>query len=611
MSDLQKTNKTDERKKVPFTSLSSPLDVAVQAHRKLQHSQTDLHQKIAKSKSAKKSSDNKAKKTSKKTRSVEQISFSNKLKKLQRDIKSKRLSKTKSKAKSSANKSQPKKKHKKSAPVNYGLLASVIVFILMLGAVYILWPYSQKSTTGDQTFFADIDLSNLSRSAFDKKLNAKIPELLGAQYIEIEIEGQKHPKSIYDLGVTLNLDNIFQQALEKDEERAKEHRTFFWQSKPSEPLPAINLSYSYQMDNDRLDDVVQALAKEYNSKYADAKVTGFDTTNRKFIISPDKSEVLIDNDQLKNDLPTLVANNTVVSGLFKIPVKEHREPKVKAADLEEKLGFVSEAITYLPYRSEGRDKNIRRACEVFQGYIIEPGATLSYNDVIGPQTIENGYAEAYAVEDGIPYLELGGGLCQTSTVLYQAALKADLDIVERHNHGEMISYANYGQDAMVADWADLRIANNTEYPYAIYTHYDDEEGSALFAIYGLAVKDGATIELVSEKVRDVYADDKVEYRINKDLNPGEIKQIRKRKDGSVWSTYKAYYKDGEEVGREYLADSYYDPYTAVFECHTKPTATTTTTDPNSTTTTTTTTTTVVEPEPDVVQPDSDDVQSEP
>lgn len=81
-----------------------------------------------------------------------------------------------------------------------------------------------------------------------------------------------------------------------------------------------------------------------------------------------------------------------------------------------------------------RAENLRLAAEAINGYVIEPGATFSFNEVVGDTTAERGYKEAPVLYSSGLGSSDGGGICQVSTALYIAAVKADLEIVERHPH---------------------------------------------------------------------------------------------------------------------------------------------------------------------------------
>lgn len=134
-----------------------------------------------------------------------------------------------------------------------------------------------------------------------------------------------------------------------------------------------------------------------------------------------------------------------------------------------------------------RAENLRLAAEAINGYVIEPGATFSFNEVVGDTTAERGYKEAPVLYSSGLGSSDGGGICQVSTALYIAAVKADLEIVERHPHSVPSDYAPIGLDATIVYGSrDLRIKNNTDFPITIYAKMDyqtlqDEIKSAMKA----------------------------------------------------------------------------------------------------------------------------------
>lgn len=109
-----------------------------------------------------------------------------------------------------------------------------------------------------------------------------------------------------------------------------------------------------------------------------------------------------------------------------------------------------------------RAENLRLAAEAINGYVIEPGATFSFNEVVGDTTAERGYKEAPVLYSSGLGSSDGGGICQVSTALYIAAVKADLEIVERHPHSVPSDYAPIGLDATIVYGSrDLRIKSIT------------------------------------------------------------------------------------------------------------------------------------------------------
>ena len=115
-----------------------------------------------------------------------------------------------------------------------------------------------------------------------------------------------------------------------------------------------------------------------------------------------------------------------------------------------------------------RNTNLKLAAKALNGKLIRPGETFSYNKTLGERTEAKGYKPAGAYMAGKTVKTVGGGICQVSSTLYYACLKADLEIVERTAHGYTVSYMPYGMDATVS-WGslDYKFKNNTDYPIRI------------------------------------------------------------------------------------------------------------------------------------------------
>lgn len=112
--------------------------------------------------------------------------------------------------------------------------------------------------------------------------------------------------------------------------------------------------------------------------------------------------------------------------------------------------------------------NAKLALTRINGTVIQPGATFSFLKTVGPWTADMGYEKAPVSYDGELVESWGGGVCQTSTTLYNAALLAGLEIVERHRHHWPARYAPVGRDAAVAyDDIDLKFRNNLPAPIRI------------------------------------------------------------------------------------------------------------------------------------------------
>ncbi|MCM3713619.1 VanW family protein [Alkalihalobacillus oceani] len=130
----------------------------------------------------------------------------------------------------------------------------------------------------------------------------------------------------------------------------------------------------------------------------------------------------------------------------------------------------------------GRVDNIELSAKSIYGVVLGPGDIFSFNRIVGERTKARGYKEANVIVDGDFVNGLGGGICQTSTTLYNVALDAGMEIIERNPHSLPVSYVPEGRDAMV-NWgtSDLRFRNSFDYPVLIQMKVDREK-SELIAI---------------------------------------------------------------------------------------------------------------------------------
>lgn len=207
-------------------------------------------------------------------------------------------------------------------------------------------------------------------------------------------------------------------------------------------------------------------------------------------------------------------------------------------------GYYQETIGSYEAISQSEDadraENLRLAAEAIDGYVIEPGATFSFNEVVGETSAERGYKQAAVLYSSGLGSDDGGGICQVSTALYIAAVKADLEIVERHPHSVPSDYAPIGLDAtIVYGQRDLQIKNNTEYPVTIYAKAVGQTVNV--NLLGKPRSDGITIDATS-RVVDRYE---------------ETAKDGTKKQYYVSKAFRVYYKDGVRMSRDLLSSDIY------------------------------------------------------
>lgn len=212
-----------------------------------------------------------------------------------------------------------------------------------------------------------------------------------------------------------------------------------------------------------------------------------------------------------------------------------------------------------------RIHNIGVSSSRFNGVLIEPGRTMSFNEILGDVSEFTGYKKAYVIKDGKTVLGDGGGVCQVSTTLFRAALDAGLPITERRAHSYRVGYYEQGSpigfDATVySPTTDLKIKNDTSTHILVQTIYNPRSASLAFEIYG--TKDGRIASTTTPVVWDVAPPPEDLYIDDPALPAGEIEQIDYKAWGAKAKFTYTVVKDGETYTKNFY--STYQPWQAKF-----------------------------------------------
>lgn len=220
---------------------------------------------------------------------------------------------------------------------------------------------------------------------------------------------------------------------------------------------------------------------------------------------------------------------------LKLPVYEVA-PAVTEEDLRARTQPLASFSTRYDASNGPRSRNIALAVSLLSGSVLESGAELSFNAAVGKRTRENGFEEAAVIQDGEFVRGVGGGVCQASTTLFGAALRAGLTVTESRPHSLSVGYVPPSQDAMVSEFSDLKLKN--PYPYPVYLLGEAREGQVSFTFYGLP--DGLRYEVES----------KVLFRVDppsvKIVEGRENRVVRQERAGLASESYLVVY-EGETV----------------------------------------------------------------
>ncbi|MFR3183381.1 MAG: VanW family protein, partial [Clostridia bacterium] len=202
-----------------------------------------------------------------------------------------------------------------------------------------------------------------------------------------------------------------------------------------------------------------------------------------------------------------------------------------------------------------RTTNLILACKKLDGKVIMPGETFSYNATLGPRSTATGYKNAKVYENGEVVDGIGGGICQISSTLYNAALMADMEIVERRNHQFVTSYVGAGRDATVVyGLTDFKFKNTRKYPIKLKA--SSVSGIATISIFGIKEEEREyTYTFKTNTISTIPFTTK--YVEDASLQPGQEVVKQKGANGLVTQTYMTKMKNGKVISSQLLSKDTY------------------------------------------------------
>ena len=252
---------------------------------------------------------------------------------------------------------------------------------------------------------------------------------------------------------------------------------------------------------------------------------------------------------------------------YKIPLKI-TVPKKTISNLG-KEAFPNELAKYTTrydVTNYNRSNNLSIAADKIDGTVIMPGETFSYNQVVGARTIAAGYKEAGAFAGGQVIQSVGGGICQVSSTLYNAALLANLEITDRSNHVFLTGYVAAGRDATVS-WGtiDFKFKNTRKYPIKIEA--SAKNGICKMAIYG--IEEETEYEVVIQSKVLSYIPYTTKYIEDDTLEQGKEKVEQSGQNGCTSEAYRILKLDGKVISKTLLSKDTYDPMQRIVKKGTK------------------------------------------
>lgn len=457
----------------------------------------------------------------------------------------------------------------------------IILAVLVSGGFFAVRAIRDKRVADEVAPYASVFADNISidglsisgmtaQEAYDQ-LYKRQQGLVDSWQMDISFKGHNYARVSYQtLGLSVQSDQIVQRLKEAWD---LTHTGNNYQIKESiEALreqPYAAYTTQSELSDQKLEQLLTAIADNIQSFYQprDAALIQFlpDNTDP-FLIQPEASGYLLDVAFEKQEIMTKAASGT--SGSHELQPKLV-EPSVTEQQIRSGLTLRGEATTSIDRSSAvNRDNNIRVSLGKVNGTVLKPNAEFSFNGIVGKRTHENGFFDALEYVSGDLVTGIGGGVCQSSTTIYQAALLAGMGGFKRTPHSDPVNYTDKGLDATVYYYGgreiDFKFKNTSGGDIYMTAHVLGNNKRNLVArvrIYGPSLGEGVRYGLKTELLETLKPSPDTIYR--KDVNAEHVlykdqtEVLSKARDGYVVETFLEKYVNGQRVDMKWISKDTY------------------------------------------------------
>lgn len=435
-------------------------------------------------------------------------------------------------------------------PIMMAALVCVVLLIIILAA--------RGGGTGNilqgETFAPNVFINNQSLTGCTREEGYALMEEIRSQRINathtITYGDRQWTFKPADVDAWIDFESALDQAWNFGHVGDKSTRRKILDSLEKNP---VYLTCELTYDESALDSFVARIAEEVDVAAVDAEVTL--TAEKPVFNRLSENGQAVNQEAFKANLIALIEHG---EGDTLLPV----ETVVPAVSSDEyNIQPIAVFSTDVSFRNASSRSNVRLALNYFNAMAVYPGDTVSFNTIVGPRTEAAGFKKAPEYAGNETVEGVGGGVCQASTTLYNAVIRAGMTIINRKSHSMTVSYVQPSQDAAVEyDGKDFIFRNDTDHAIYIYTEVTKE--TATVTIFGTPTDYRIELEsiIVSETptTRKRYVDDTSGQHVYYTTDEPVLKEEGK---GAVQSQGWLVYYDwttGEEVAREQESfDIYY------------------------------------------------------
>ena len=438
-------------------------------------------------------------------------------------------------------------------------VAFCFVFLFSFSRMH-LFANAKESTGQRIPEGISINGTDVSNMTFDEASEALSAEFAKYQNAKITLTAGDREYSCMgsDLSVDVESDSIIEAAINygqtgnilerfKAKQVLKKHETKDFKISPCASAAAIS-------------EYLQAHISEIEKAPVNYGLT---RENGEFQITEGSSGYTIDVTEAASEIVEAVSSGwegeDLTVTLSTTVVEPEGSPEV-LAQVTDKMGTYT---TDYSTSAAGRKQNVANGASKINGTVLYPGEQISIGSKLNPISLDNGYAMAGAYENGTTVEAVGGGVCQISSTIYNAVIRAELQVDERYPHSMTVHYVDPSADAAIAgDYKDLKFTNNTQYP--IYLELITTGSTITCNVYGKDTREaGRSVDFVSE-ILETETWTRI-YKANASQPIGYLQKTVTPYTGYQAKLVKIVYMNGVEQSREDFNTSKYKKIDAEYE----------------------------------------------
>lgn len=444
------------------------------------------------------------------------------------------------------------------------IISIVIVLAIIIGSIvaYIVSIQKKVEEWNDKiypnVYVENVNLSGMTKEKAIEVLEKDVKEPVEHKTIKVQAADKSIEIKYSDLSPEYNIDETVNEAMNYGKDLNLFEKNNLINGKDKKEL---NLDFKY--DESKLTDYEKKLTEMVNQNAKNATIS-INGSNISVIEGEDGRA--IEEDKMVSLVKEAINANPEDNSVVEVPV-EVTKPKITKEMLSKIDGVIGSFTTSYTSSDANRSANVEIAAKTVNGTILMPGDTFSYNNTLGERTTAKGYRDGAAYVGNKVVMVTGGGICQVSTTLYRAVLRAGIMPTERHNHSMTTTYSGPSEDATVS-WGSLDYQFKNPYDFPIYIQGYTSNKHVTFNIYGnVQGMDGKTYEL--QTVVNETLKPSVKTVDDPNLPEGQKVVEQRPVTGYKSSGYLVTYQNGKEIDKKLIGHDVYKQKDEIIKVGTK------------------------------------------